>query len=124
MRKINYDYKKFHLKLEIPEEMELFMKAAHINENEVLNKDFWQMQAEDIVFLSHEKHPTEEGYISHGPDEYLSKSKHITVLLYGFYLTSKKILEFDPKEFNKSEPLTTSSCNLKSGWRIYFSFYD
>ncbi len=124
MREIVYDYEKFRLRIKIPEEIELFMKAAHINEDEVLNKNFWQMMVEDEIFFSHEKHPSEEGYVSFGPSEPLSKSKEIIVLIHGFYLTSRKIFELEPKDFEKKEPIITSSCNIHGGWRIYYSFYE
>ena len=101
-----------------------FMKAAHIDEEEVLNKDFWQMEVEDNVFLSHDKHPNNKGYAPDMPKEPLSRSRRITVLIHGFYLSSKKLFELEPEKFEKRKPLVTCSSNLPSGWRIYFSFYD
>ena len=124
MSETNYTYEKFNLKIKIPEEIGLFMKAAHINQGEILDKAFWQMEVEDNVYFSHKKHPAEEGYVSDMPDAPLSKSRGITVLVHGFYLSSKKSFELSAKDFDEKDPLATVSCNLKSGWRMYFSFYD
>ena len=125
MKEIKYSYDKFNLTVQIPEEMELFIKAAHIPTNEIVDKYFWQMQVEDDVFLSHEKHPTEEGYSAHiSGEEPASKSKEIVVLITGFYLSSQKILEFEPEYFKKEKPIVTSSINIDDGWRMYLSYYD
>jgi len=124
MKEIKYVYGKFKLTIKIPVEIELFIKAIHLNKKDIFDKDFWQMQVEDNVFFSHESHPTESGYVSHSFDEPLSVSKDIKVLLHGIYLNSKKILEFKPTDFEDTIPITTCSCNLKSGPTIYYSFYD
>jgi len=114
---------KYTVELIIPREIELFIKAAHIDTKEIFNNNFWGVQADDEVFFSHTKHPTEEGYESH-MDEPLSKSKKLKVLVHGFYLHSKQLFELEPQNFIKEKPLITSSVNIEGGWRMYFSFYE
>lgn len=125
MKEVKYDYEKFSLIVQIPKEIELFIEAAHIPAKEIIDKYFWQMQVEDDVFLSHEKHPTEDGYSFQGSDnEPASKSKEIVALITGFYLSSKKILEFEPEYFKKEKSIVNSSTNIEGGWRMYISYYD
>jgi hypothetical protein len=127
MKEVNYDYGKWSLVIRVPEEIELFMKAAHIDEKEVFDRGMWGDLVEDTIFFSHEKHPTEPGYAPFGVGpcfEPLSKSTKITALIYGFYLSSSKIFILNLNELEKAKPLVTSSTSIKGGWRMYIAYYD
>ena len=105
--RMKYVFEKFTLTVIVPKEIELFMKAAKIKNSEILNKDYLAGLAEDDVFLSK-----------------ISTSLKITILVHGFYLSSKKIFELNPADLSKKKSILSSSINLKNGWRMYYSFYE
>jgi hypothetical protein len=123
MIKKTYKFKKFEIELIIPKEIELFIQAAKLRKADILSRPFWKMEVEDNIFYSHTKHPTEKDYESFG-EKPLSKSKKIKVLLHGLYYSSDKIFVLKPSDFVKKISLCESSCNIKGGWRLYFSFYE
>jgi len=108
MHSVIFDLKKYKIELIIPEIIIKFLENNHLKKDLLLNQSKWAMEVEDGIFCSHNKHPTEKGYVS-DCEKPLSNSKFIKILIYGISISTKKLCIKEPEDFIKDKkPLLTS----------------